>query len=187
MDSEVNDLTKWTQLEPSEIATKCACFDSANKLFGSRTERKPEAGPQNPHRGSGASALSKSLDNEAARGMPFPNSGFMPPAWQPRSRAAGGLSSSLASGFDDASGSPYAVGSHFPTRMSSRVNGAHGSVGTETIGFYGEEESIKPREYATDAPFTTRSSASDASASGEAKHTLESEAPEAIAALERYA
>jgi hypothetical protein len=55
-------------------------------------------------------------------------------------------------------------------------------MGTETIGFYGEEESSKQREYAADAPFTARSSQSDP-ASLEQKNNLELESPEAIAAL----
>jgi hypothetical protein len=75
------------------------------------------------------------------------------------------------------------VGSHHPGRLS-RVNGSHGSNGTETIGFYGEEE-VKPREFAADAPFTARSSQSDASAGLEAKQNVEVE-PEVVASLERY-
>jgi hypothetical protein len=177
----VTDTSRWTEVESSEIATKCSSFDSANKMPPQRNSGSGTQSPRKPGRNSN-SALSQSLDTEAARGMPFPKTDFMPPSWQ-RSRASGGLGSSFANGFDDISSSPLTVGSHLPTRPVRGI-GAIGSIPTETVGFYGEEEAAKPREYAADAPFTTARSSTSDSASLEAKTTLESETSEAIASLQ---
>jgi hypothetical protein len=164
------------ELEPSEIAAKCSSLDSTNKLYTSKGDRKgePPSGPlpKPPN----ISALSKSLDDEAQRNLPFPRAEFMsgPPAW---SRAGNGVASSYA----DAPFSPNGSSRH------GRTNGSFASNGTEPV-FYTDEDRSKPREFATEAPFVARSRDSETSTSMEdKKHTQDvTDTPEAIAQLERY-
>jgi hypothetical protein len=167
------------ELEPSEIASKCSSLDSTNKLFTSKGDRKgePPSGPlpKPPNN----SALSKSLDYEAQRNLPFPKADFVsgPPAWN---RAAG---NGAATSFADAPFSPNGSSRH------GRTNGSFTSNGTEQVGFYTDEDHAKPREFATDAPFTARSRDSETSTSLEdKKHSSQDvgDTPEAIAQLERY-
>jgi hypothetical protein len=105
-----------------------------------------------------------------------------PSSWIPRSRNSNGASSSVV---DDMPGSPFGPGG------SRRVNGSVTSNGTETVGgFYGEDEQMKPREFATDAPFAARSSMSDVStALDDKKHTPdnnERENSDSYGAIETY-
>jgi hypothetical protein len=172
------------EMEPSEIATKCSSLDCANKVF-SRNDRKSEP-PSGPlPKPPSNSALSKSLDNEAQRAFSFTGVDFVsgqPSSWIPRSRI-GHVGSPFG---DDITNSVF--GPHTPARLG-RTNGTFVSNGTETVGFYGEEEVAKPREFAQDAPFNVRSSQQSESSThlDEKKHTQDvPETPEAIASLELY-
>jgi hypothetical protein len=103
-----------------------------------------------------------------------------PATWIPRSRNSNGTASSVV---DDMPGSPFSQGG------SRRVNGSVISNGTETVGgFYGEDEQVKPRGFAADAPFAARSSMSDVSTHlDDKKHTPDNndrEVPENYAAFE---
>lgn len=105
-----------------------------------------------------------------------------PSTWIPRSRNSNGAASSVV---DDMPGSPFSQGG------PRRVNGSVASNGTETVGgFYGDEEQMKPREFATDAPFASRLSMSDVSTHlDDKKHTpdnTEREVPDNYAAFETY-
>jgi len=168
-------------LEPSEISSKCSALDSANKLHAKGDKKgDPPSGPlpKPPN----ASALSKSLDNEAQRN-PMPRTDLMagPPSWLARQRNSNGSGS-----FADEPSSPF-TGGH---SRFGRTNGTVTGNGVETIGFYGEETPLKEREFASDAPFTVRNSQSEVSnaTAEEAKHSQDAhDTPEAIAALERYA
>ncbi len=105
-----------------------------------------------------------------------------PASWIPRSRNSNGAASSVV---DDAPGSPFGQGG------PRRVNGSVTSNGTETVGgFYGEEDQIRPREFATDAPFASRSSMSDVSTTlDDKKHTpdnSERDLPDNYASFETY-
>jgi hypothetical protein len=166
-------------LEPAEITAKCSALDSSNKLHA-KGEKKgdPPTGPL--PKPPGTSALTKSLDNEAQRN-PMPRTDIMsgPPSWVARQRNSNGSSS-----FADEPGSPFSNGhSRF-----SRTNGSVTSNGVETVGFYGDDNPVKEREFASDAPFTVRTSQSEMSTiTEEAKHSQDAaDTPEAIAVLERY-
>jgi hypothetical protein len=163
-------------MEPSDIATKCTSLDGYNRVYPNKSEKKtePPTGPLPKPPGSG---LSQSLDNEAQK---FSFAGVdvnaaPPPSWAPRSRTA-------------VVGSPFGEGFASPTPRLGRVNGSFTSNGTETIGFYVDEEAVKPREFAQDAPFNRASQQSETSINvEEKKHTQEAtDAPEAIASLELY-
>ena len=52
---------------------------------------------------------------------------------------------------------PVSGGFNPPTHRLMR-NGSYSTTGTETIGFFGESEPIKPREFAADAIFSARTS-----------------------------
>jgi len=166
-------------LEPAEITAKCSVLDSTSKLHAKVDKKgEPPSGPL--PKPPSASALSNSLDYEAQRN-PIPRTDLngAPLSWALRQRNSNGSSS-----FADDPGSPFTNGQP----RFSRTNGSVASNGGETIGFYGEESPVKEREFATDAPFTVRSSQSEVSTMvDEAKHSQDAaDTPEAIAALERY-
>src|SRR5579859_2196685 len=188
------------ELEPSEIATKCTSLDSTQKSQSPPPGKTPP--PTGPLPKPPGSALSKSLDNEAQRTSPFAKSDFMsglPSPWSPPKQVRGGvsgLSNSFADrAFEDGPTS-FPIGSVIPGTAGGqrRTNGSMSSMGTETVGFFVDEEA-KQRGFASDVPFarSPRDRDSDVSAgtSVEDKKTIadspqDADTPEAIAALERY-
>jgi hypothetical protein len=93
------------------------------------------------------SALTKSLDMHAQRNQGYPFADFNFPAPAPRSRAGSGIAPSS--------------GDEMPApRAPSRVgrNSAYHNGSTETIGFFGVSEPVKPREFAEDHAFSPRTS-----------------------------
>jgi hypothetical protein len=182
------------QLEPSEIAAKCSSFD----VHARRDERKSEPRLPQPQFRPPSSALSQTSDNEthdsrSTQTLSFRKQVVSPlsASWQQGSRVQGGIASSFVDnkGFEEAQ-----FASQVASRLNSRSNGTNGSTVTESdtrkVGFYGKEEATKPREFASDVPFTARSSQSDASViSDDAKHaadTVRSSDSETVAVLQRY-
>src|SRR5436190_23951805 len=66
LDSELNDPSRWMDLDSCEITTKCSILDSRNKYYYSSQERKAEP-PNAPLPRPPVSALTKSFETKAQR------------------------------------------------------------------------------------------------------------------------
>ena len=183
-DSELSEASKWTGFEPCDIATKCSMLDSSNKCLSPKSENPPpEPPPTGPPTGPlpkpPISALTKSLDMHALRNNGFPSPDFTTPI--SRSRAGSVAPSSI----DDAN---TTVSSRGPSRLGRISVYPNGS--TETVGFFGESEPIKPREFAEDHAFSPRSSQVQSEASShldDRKHSQDiSEITDTMSSLSLY-
>jgi len=188
IDSEIHE-PRWKTLEPDEIAIKCSILDSSNKIYAPKDPKKdPPTGPlpsvPKPAKPLTNSIISNSLAeaNSHRTVVPAPTEqpSGQPSSWMPRSQA-----NILASSFDDdtPSCSPQAA-SRF------RRNGANVTTGKETIGFFPDDVTTKPREAAEDIPFTVRTSQAPSVTSSsvdESKHSQEvNETAETISGLLMY-
>jgi Hamartin protein len=196
LDSEINDSKKWIELEPSEIATKCSSLDSTNKLAPTNANRQsqPPTGPL-PKPPMVSSLLSKSLDIEAQRTFPFGSTDLgQPSSWMPRSRNGTGIG--VGTSYIDEGNSIFSPREGQTSRPGYRTSLTSGLTsvpqGTEQIGGFNNEEEVKPREFAQDAPFnsqrTSTSENSQASNEDKKRNSVEDVAvpPEALASLEMY-
>jgi hypothetical protein len=169
-------------MHPSEITTKCSSLDSVNKFFTVSNDR-PSDPPTVPlPKPPTVSALTKSLESQAQRtyGLPTTDFNFAPAT---RSRAGSGIALSSQEDLSTVSTS------RAPSRVGARNTILSNGSG-EIIGFGGEAEPVKPREFAEDLAFSRRTSQltqSESSHADDRKHSQESlDLPEAISSLETY-
>jgi len=169
-------------MHPSEISTKCASLDSFNKFFTVSNDR-PSDPPSVPLPKPPVSALTKSLENQAQRSFGLSNADYSFAPTATRSRAGSGIAPSSCEEMSTVSNS----------RAPSRVGGRNTILSNgsgEIIGFGGDAEPLRPREFAEDIAFSRRTSQvtqSDiTSHADDRKHSQESplDLPEAIASLE---
>ena len=125
------------------------------------------------------SALTKSLDMHAQRNQGYPFAEFTFPSPAPRSRAGSGIAPSSV---DEMS---TVASARAPSRIGR--NSAYPNGSTETIGFFGVSEPVKPREFAEDHAFSPRSSQVHSESSSHAddrKHSQDfGDLPETLASL----
>jgi hypothetical protein len=155
-------------LEPCEITTKCSILDSSNKYYYAATERKAEP-PSGPLPRPPVSALTKSIETQAQRNNTFSILDFNFPMPASRSRAGSAVASASV---DDVGNSGF--GSRAPSRLARGTVYSNGS--TETIGFFPDTETVKPREFAEDLAFSPRSSQVQSESSShmeDSKHSQE--------------
>ena len=180
IETELSDASKWKNFEPCDIATKCTILDSANKYYASKTPERQMEPPSGPLPKPPVSALTKSLDIHAQRNQGFTFGEFNFPLPGPRSRAGSGIAPSSVDEMTAVSSS----------RAPSRIgrNSAYPNGSTETIGFFGVAEPVKPREFAEDHAFSPRSSQVQSETSSshleDRKHSQDfGDLPETLASL----